>query len=56
MTADADLPMTRRAFGLKASYTAAFDGGQAPGEGGAGQFLFRQPDKLVGDTFGAIGP
>ena len=41
-TADADLPMTRRAFGLKASYTAVFGGGQAPSEGGAGQFLFRQ--------------
>jgi len=42
LTADADLPMTRRVFGLKTSYTAAFVGGQAPGEGGAGQYLFRQ--------------
>ncbi len=42
LAADADLPMTRRAFGLKTSYTAAFAGGQAPGEGGAGQYLFRR--------------
>jgi proteasome accessory factor A len=42
LTADAELPMTRRVFGLKTSYTVAVDGGQAPGEGGAGQYLFRQ--------------
>jgi proteasome accessory factor A len=42
LAADAELPMTRRVFGLKTSYAVAFDGGQAPGEGGAGQYLFRQ--------------
>ena len=42
LTADADLPMTRRVFGLKTSYAAAFDGGPATGEGGAGQYLVRQ--------------
>jgi proteasome accessory factor A len=39
--AGADLPMTRRAFGLKTSYTAAFEGGLAPGDSGAGEYLFR---------------
>ena len=42
LTADSDLPMTRRVFGLKTSYAAAFDGGPATGEGGAGQYLVRQ--------------
>jgi hypothetical protein len=28
--ADVDLPLTRRVFGLKTSYTVAFDGGQSP--------------------------
>lgn len=35
-----DLPLTRRVFGLKTSYTAAFGGGQAPE--GAGEYLFRR--------------
>jgi proteasome accessory factor A len=39
---DVDLPLTRRVFGLKTSYTAAFDGGQAPGGVGAGEYLFRR--------------
>jgi hypothetical protein len=38
---DVDLPLTRRVFGLKTSYTVAFDGGQAPGGVGAGEYLFR---------------
>jgi hypothetical protein len=28
LTADTELPMTRRVFGLKTWYTAAFEGGQ----------------------------
>jgi proteasome accessory factor A len=39
---DVDLPLTRRVFGLKTSYTVAFDGGQAPGGVGAGEYLFRR--------------
>jgi proteasome accessory factor A len=34
-----DLPLTRRVFGLKTSYTVAFD---PPGGIGAGEYLFRQ--------------
>jgi len=41
-TTDVDLPLIRRVFGLKTSYTAAFDGGQAPGGVGAGEYLFRR--------------
>lgn len=39
---DVDVPLTRRVFGLKTSYTVAFDGGQAPGGVGAGEYLFRR--------------
>jgi proteasome accessory factor A len=39
---DVDLPLTRRVFGLKTSYAATFDGGQALGAAGAGEYLFRQ--------------
>ncbi|HEX5300162.1 MAG TPA: proteasome accessory factor PafA2 family protein [Streptosporangiaceae bacterium] len=39
--ADVVLPLTRRVFGLKTSYTAAFDGGSARDRGGAGEYLFR---------------
>jgi proteasome accessory factor A len=39
---EVDLPLPRRAFGLKTPYAAAFDGGQAPGGAGAGERLFRQ--------------
>jgi proteasome accessory factor A len=41
-TTDADLPLTRRAFGLKTSYSVAFDGSRAPGGAGAGEYLFRR--------------
>lgn len=41
-TTDVDLPLIRRVFGLKTSYTAAFDRGQAPSGVGAGQYLFRR--------------
>ena len=41
-TTDVDLPLIRRVFGLKTSYTAAFDGGQAPSGVGAGECLFRR--------------
>lgn len=40
--ADADLPLTRRAFGLKTSYAAASDGGRTPAGVRAGEYLFRQ--------------
>jgi proteasome accessory factor A len=36
-----DLPLTRRVFGLQASYTAAFNGAYDPGETGTGEYLFR---------------
>ena len=39
---DVGLPLTRRAFGVKMSYTVAFDGGHAPGAIGAGEYLFRR--------------
>jgi proteasome accessory factor A len=40
---DVDLPLTRRVFGLKTSYTVVVpDGGQAAGGVGAGAYLFRQ--------------
>ena len=39
---DVDLPLPRRVFGLKTSYAVAFDGGQAPGGVGAGEYLFRR--------------
>jgi proteasome accessory factor A len=37
-----DLPLTRRVFGLKTWYTAAFDGGRPPAGIGAGEYLFRR--------------
>jgi proteasome accessory factor A len=39
--ADVVLPLTRRVFGLKTSYAAAFDGGSARDGVGAGEYLFR---------------
>lgn len=39
--ADVVLPLTRRVFGLKTSYTAVFDGGSAQDGAGAGEYLFR---------------
>jgi hypothetical protein len=39
--AAAGLPVTRRVFGLKTSYTAAFEGARAPGASAAGEYLFR---------------
>jgi proteasome accessory factor A len=38
---DVVLPLTRRVFGLKTSYAAAFDGGSARDGIGAGEYLFR---------------
>jgi len=38
---DVVLPLTRRVFGLKTSYAAAFDGGSAGDGIGAGEYLFR---------------
>ncbi|HEX6520742.1 MAG TPA: proteasome accessory factor PafA2 family protein [Streptosporangiaceae bacterium] len=38
--ADVDLTLVRRAFGLKTSYAAAFDGGHAPSGIGASEYLF----------------
>ncbi len=38
---DAVLPLTRRVFGLKTSYTAAFAGGHARSGISAGEYLFR---------------
>jgi hypothetical protein len=40
--AEADLPLARRAFGLKTSYAAVFDGGDAPAGIDAGPYLFRR--------------
>ena len=40
--AAADPTLTRRAFGLKTWYTAAFDGGWSTAAGTAGELLFRQ--------------
>jgi hypothetical protein len=39
--ADVVLPLTRRVFGLKTSYAAAFAGGYAQSGTGADEYLFR---------------